>query len=288
MNFWQTSAAALRAMFRSRAPQLRQLRHWESETLQRDVDIDMYLPPDYRSNRDRRYPLLLVNDGQDLTRMDFISTLEWLYRENKIPYIIVVAIHAGPDRIREYGTARQPDYKGRGDQATNYKSFILNELYPYLQQRLRITGHPDETAFAGFSLGALSALDIGWDTPEIFGTMGVFSGALWWRWQPVTDEDPDGGRIMHDIIQTSTADLPDNQCFWVQVGTQDEEEDRNNNGIIDAIDDSVDLINALKGRGYPDDQIRYLEVEDGTHDPETWGTAMPDFLIWTFAREQGD
>ena len=34
--------------------------------------------------------------------------------------------------------------------------------------------------------------------------------------------------------------------FWLEAGTKDEAADRNNNGIIDAIDDTLDLITALK------------------------------------------
>lgn len=282
MNFWQAPAATLRSLWRRRSPRLRQLRHWYSPTLEREVDLDIYLPPDYRNNTEQRYPLVIFNDGQDLPRMGFADILARLYREERIPYLIAVGIHCGPERIREYGTARQPDYKNRGDKAGLYKEFVLDELMPFLNDRFRISQDTDETAIAGFSLGGLSALDIGWATPNVFGNVGVFSGALWWRWADVSDADPDANRIMHDVILNSPDERPTDQYFWFEVGTDDEEEDRNNNGVIDAIDDTIDCIRALQQRGYNDERIRYIELEDGTHDPETWGQAMPDFLIWTF------
>ena len=95
--------------------------------------------------------------------------------------------------------------------------------------------------------------------------------------------DPDSARIMHDIIRSAPSKNA-SQRFWFQTGTLDEEEDRNQNGIIDAIDDTVDLIRELKRKGYTDKDIRYVEVEDGQHNPQTWGTAMPDFLKWAFGR----
>ncbi|HNE27895.1 MAG TPA: esterase family protein, partial [Saprospiraceae bacterium] len=58
-------------------------------------------------------------------------------------------------------------------------------------------------------------------------------------------------------------------------------EDRNNNGVIDAIDDTLLLIEILRQRGYDDDRVRYYEMEGGEHNPETWGRAMPDFFRWT-------
>ncbi len=61
----------------------------------------------------------------------------------------------------------------------------------------------------------------------------------------------------------------------------DETEDRNNNGIIDSIDDTLGLIEELKNKGYklPDD-IQYLELKEGRHDVKTWAKAMPAFLQW--------
>ena len=68
--------------------------------------------------------------------------------------------------------------------------------------------------------------------------------------------------------------------FFFEVGVLDETADRNNNGIIDAIDDTISLILELKKKGYPDDDIRYLELKDGKHDVATWARAFPDFLKW--------
>jgi len=59
--------------------------------------------------------------------------------------------------------------------------------------------------------------------------------------------------------------------------------DRNNNGIIDSIDDTLGLIDELVKKGYNREQdIVYLEYEDGKHDIPTWGRAMPEFLRWSY------
>jgi enterochelin esterase family protein len=65
----------------------------------------------------------------------------------------------------------------------------------------------------------------------------------------------------------------------------DETSDRNGNGIIDSIDDTLDLIKELKQIGYADDDIRYINDEEGKHDVETWGKAMPQFLIWGWGKK---
>lgn len=286
MNFWKKSVETFFELLRRKGPHLRQIRQFPSSALGRKVDFDIYLPPDYHLSGGKRYPMVLFNDGQDLPRMAYSAILEQLFYKKQVPYFISVGIHASGERMREYGTARQPDYKGRGDKAAQYRDFILKELLPFLYGSLRLSGLREETAFAGFSLGGLSALDIAWSCPEVFGVSGVFSGSLWWRWSPVQSTDTDADRIMHDIIQTSTQ-IDDNQRFWFQCGTLDEAEDRNSNGIIDSIDDTLDLIRDLKTSGVREENIRYLEMEGGRHEPATWGAAMPDFLRWTFVREMG-
>jgi enterochelin esterase-like enzyme len=57
--------------------------------------------------------------------------------------------------------------------------------------------------------------------------------------------------------------------------------DRNNNGIIDSIDDTLGLIGELEQKGYKrGTDIEYLELPDGRHDVPTWARAFPDFLKW--------
>ncbi len=260
----------------------RQIRREYSRHLHRFMDVDIFLPHDYHEDSKQRYPLLLFNDGQDLPVANLALTLETLYFLQAIPRVVVVGVHAGPGRKHEYGCARQPDYKGRGDKAPQYRDYILTELLPHLRDKWRLSEKPEDNVFAGFSLGALSALDIAWAHPEVFGAAGVFSGSLWWRWSGVDPRNPDADRIMHDIVRKSSGLRPNSQRFWFQAGTLDEADDRNNNGIIDAIDDTLHLMDALRERGYSGEQMHYFEMEGGTHDPITWGRAMPRFLKWVF------
>ena len=279
MNFWSKPIRSFQSLLRGKAPHIRQIRHWYSPILDRTVDLDVYLPPDYNKGPKRSYPLVLFNDGQDLPVMDFAGILENLYREAAIPNLIAVGIYANFERIREYGTARQADYKGRGDKAGLYRDFVMQELLPLLNRRFRLSGEPKETIYAGFSLGALSAMDIAWEYPQIFGGVGIFSGALWWRCSDVDPADPDADRIVLDIVQ-KTVEVDTNQRFWFECGTLDELDDRNNNGRIDAIDDTLDLMQALQEKGIPEESMYYLEIEGGRHDQRTWGEAMPAFLTW--------
>lgn len=254
----------------------------ESEFLNRRVKIDFYLP--LPVIQPEPVSLLLINDGQDLEQLGLQTILYDLYEEGRITPLLCVGIHAGRERKMEYGTAGIPDYKGRGAKAVNYSRFIMEELIPAIRFRYTIAEF-SEKAFAGFSLGALSALDTVWNHPQEFSKVGVFSGSLWWRTKDQNDKtyQDASDRIMHGQIRNGHY-YPWLKFFF-ECGAADEEEDRNNNGIIDSIDDTLDLIKELTAKGYdPEKDIHYLQIEDGKHDVATWARAMPEFLKWGWGR----
>ena len=254
----------------------------QSSFLEREVKVDFYLP---RNVTDlSQMSLLLINDGQDMEKLGFESILEQLYTVDAITPLLCVAIHCSADRKMEYGVAGMPDYKGRGAKAGLYTSFIFEELLPYLRKRYAVPSFR-EKAFAGFSLGGLMALDIVWNHPEEFNKVGVFSGSLWWRNidQAEKEYDDDKHRIIHQQIRVGS--YAPWLKFFFQCGNMDETKDRNDNGIIDSIDDTQDLIKELVEKGYDRNKdIYYTELEDGHHDVFTWGRAMPEFLKWGWSK----
>jgi enterochelin esterase-like enzyme len=227
--------------------------------------------------------LLLINDGQDLSEMNFEAILTSLYATPEIAPVFFVGIECGKDRKNEFGTAKFLDSKGRGTKALLYHRFIFEELLPFIRKQYSIISFR-EKSFCGFSLGGLSALDIVWNHPTEFTNVGVFSGSLWWR--TVSQSDPSfdetNHRIMHNQIRNG--EYYPWLKFFFEAGRLDETADRNNNGIIDSIDDTISLIEELVKKGYdPETDIRYLELIDGKHDVSTWGLAFPEFLKWCFA-----
>jgi enterochelin esterase-like enzyme len=250
----------------------------KSTLLKREVKVDCYLP--INVSRPSEMALLLINDGQDLVKMDFATILDDLYEQNAITPLLCVGIHCGEDRKNEYGTAKIPDYKKRGAKSALYTSFIFDELLPYIR-KTHIVPSFKEKSFAGFSLGGLSALDIVWNHPHEFVKVGIFSGSLWWRdkSQDASDFNEETDRIMHRQVREGA--YAPWLSFFFEVGTQDETADRNNNGIIDAIDDTVSLIDELAAKGYNRDKdLHFLQLTDGKHDVPTWARAFPDFLKW--------
>lgn len=250
----------------------------ESRSLERKVLIDLYIPS--RAPDLSQLPLLLINDGQNMEELGLASILEELFESKEIEPLLSVAIHAGADRKMEYGVAGQPDFKGRGKKAAAFTSFIFKELLPFLRKRFDVSSFK-ELSFAGFSLGGLMALDIVWSHPGTFSKAGVFSGSLWWRSIDQTEKEYDDHqhRIMHQLVRNG--EFHPGLKFFFQCGNMDETRDRNKNGIIDSIDDTVDLINELQLKGYKiGEDIGYVELKEGRHDIATWARAIPLFLKW--------
>ena len=255
-----------------------------TKLLNREVEVELFLPPEAYSSG-KKYPLLLLNDGQDNTSVRVKETIEKLTREGIIKEIVVVGVKAG-DRKQEYGVASKTDYLKRGIKAKAYTKYIVSELIPYLIYKYPVDPSAQHHTIAGYSMGGLSALDIAWNHPEAFNKVGVFSGSLWWRKRDSKSRfySDNRDRIIHQLIRKSKS--KPGLKFWFQTGTQDEQSDRNKNGVIDSIDDTLDLIVELSKKGYrPFHDIQYLELKDGKHNTETWAEAFPHFLKWAFPKK---
>lgn len=248
-----------------------------SRHLEREVRVDFYLPKNVADPGSLN--LILINDGQDLPKFHFDAMLEKLYKQEAIEPLFCAGIHCGKDRRMEYGTANIVDFKGRGARAKDHERFVFEELLPYIHKNYFVEEFK-EKAYAGFSLGGLTAIDTVWNHPRKFSKVGVFSGSLWWRLKDLKEgyiEATD--RIMHKQVRDGV--YHPGLKFYFTTGSLDEKMDRNHNGIIDSIDDTLGLIEELEKKGYKNGtDICYINYEDGRHDVFTWGRAMPSFLKW--------
>ena len=255
--------------------------HVESAFLDRTVKVDVYIPGKFQTAQS--CAVLFVNDGQDLPKMPFTGIFNNLLEKEALKPLLIVAMHCSPERKLEYGTADVLDFLSRGSRAKYHRKFLLRELIPYIMQLYRLE-RVTEMAYAGFSLGGLSALDVAWKFPEVFTKVGAFSGSFWWRLKDLDDgyvEETD--RIMHNLVREGK--YAPGLKFFFQTGTLDETMDRNNNGIIDSIDDTLTLIDELVAKGYnKTTDITYYEMADGRHDVPTWAKAFPAFLEWGWAK----
>jgi enterochelin esterase-like enzyme len=252
---------------------------FESRLLGENRTIDVFLPRGYSHDSTTFYPVLYANDGQDMETVDLAGTLDSLQRTGAMAPIIVVAIHA-TERVQDYGTAYIANAQGLGARADRYGQFILAELMTLIEARYRVARGPSNTAIMGWSLGGLSAFDLAWRHADRFGAVGVFSGSFWWR---TDDSDPvakQTSRIMHRRVR----ETPGHPVLrmWFETGRQDENADRDRDGVIDAIQDTEELVVALEAKGYRRGPEMVHLIVEGKHDLPTWKRLLPEWLTWAF------
>lgn len=256
-------------------------RRFTSREMNKNFKVEVWLPRGRTKGKCQDCRVLIANDGQDMRAVHLREALDSLQAHRLIGPVVVVGIHAGT-RMQDYGIADKPDYLGRGGLAGKYSRFVTREVLPFIQKEFRTLTGAENTAIMGFSLGGLSAFDMAWRNPQVFGKAGVFSGSFWWRAKGYDNGYTDADRIMHQVVD-STASSVRKQQYWFEVGTMDETSDRNHDGIIDAIGDTRELIEAMEKKGLTEGKdITYVEVEEGHHNPKTWGEALPGFLTWAF------
>ncbi|MDB6114353.1 MAG: Enterochelin esterase [Lacunisphaera sp.] len=254
------------------------------EILPRRVSI--YLPPHYDAKRALSYPLLLALDGQTMPQWRLAETLDELVNAGQIEPVVVAAVPASAERLDEYGTAGELDFAGRGRKAKAFQELLAGVVLPALRERCHLTDDPARTGIFGASLGGLCAFDAAWRRPQLFGVAGIFSGSLWWRADNSGIVAQQASRIAHRHVR-ATARKPALR-LWFEAGTRDETEDRDGNGVIDAIQDTTELMAELAAKGFrAGTEMAYHQVEDGEHHETTWARALPHFLRWALPPRAG-
>lgn len=141
-------------------------------------DLVIWLPPDYSKDTTERYPVLYVQDGQNLFdpstsafgvdwQMD--ETADSLIRQGKMKPIIIVGITNTPWRKSEYGD---------NDTGSAYMKFVVEKVKPLIDSSYRTLTGPANTAVGGSSLGGLISFMLAWNYPEVFSMAMCVSPAL--------------------------------------------------------------------------------------------------------------
>jgi enterochelin esterase-like enzyme len=230
-------------------------------------------------------PLVVALDGQNMPAWRLEESLAGLAAGKQRTPPLVVAIAASADRIDEYGMAGALDYVGRGRKAAEFQEFVLSTVLPAVRTRYGLALDPARTGVIGASLGGLAAFDLAWLHPDVFGFAGIFSGSFWWRDDNSSPAARQASRLAHRLVR-ETPRSP-RLRLWFEAGTRDETSDRDANGVIDAIQDTTELIDELVRHGYHRGfDLTYLEVRGGEHNEATWARALPEFLAWALPVDQ--
>jgi len=157
---------------------------------QYDRDIIVYLPPDYQRNTNRRYPVLYMQDGENIfdAATSFFPGMERhmderaqaLIESGEIEPLIIVGIYSVPEaRIDEY-TPTRPARMDRGGKIDLYGRMLVEEIKPFIESNYRILSGTENTGLGGSSLGGVATIHLGLKYSSVFGKLAVSSPAADW------------------------------------------------------------------------------------------------------------
>jgi predicted alpha/beta superfamily hydrolase len=250
-----------------RPGRLDRIGNFESKILANARDVVVYVPAGYDERSEQRYPVLFLQDGQNLFEPEraFIPGQHWRLRETAdaaigertaAPILIVGIDNAGEARIDEYTPDRDPK-KNAGGKAEDYGRMILEELTPLIEGRYRTSG---EISVGGSSLGGLLSLHLGLRHPEVFHRVAAMSPSVWWN----------GQSILRAVDEFQGPNRP---RLWVDVGGREGGE---------AVAGARALRLRLERKGWNDENFRYLEDRRGDHSERAWAGRVRKVLEFLF------
>lgn len=129
--------------------------------------IRIYTPPNYATSTDS-FGVIVFHDGLEyVTLAQANNVLDYLISQNRIAPVIAVFVPP---------VNRTPEYAG--NQMTQFSSFIVNELLPYIDARYRTRKSPPSRATLGASNGGNIALWLGLNHSNVFGNVAAQSSNI--------------------------------------------------------------------------------------------------------------
>ncbi len=251
-------------------PRYRVLRDFHSRFLPDDRDIFIYLPPQYRTQPRRRFPVFYLNDGQNLFdgRTSYVVNRTWrahltadaLTHAGLIEPIILVGVaNTGLRRMAEYTPTRDP--RLGGGEGGRYGRLLTEDLKPLIDRRFRTLPGPQNTALGGSSLGGLITLALGLEYPDVFSKLAVLSPSIWWD-----------NRSILGLVNALRAKPA--VKIWLDMGTAE--------GLRHLRD--ADLLHRrLVMRGWKDDvDLKYVRASGAIHDEDAWAERFEQVLQFLF------
>lgn len=148
--------------------------------------IWIYLPASYQKEKNKSYPVLYMQDGQNLfnqqtaafhTEWGIDECLDTLAPQLHKECIVVGIDNDSTKRLNEYNPYDNDKYgKGEGKQ---YLDFVANTLKPFVDNNYRTLKDAKHTFIGGSSMGALISMYALVQYPNVFGGAAVFSPSFW-------------------------------------------------------------------------------------------------------------
>jgi predicted alpha/beta superfamily hydrolase len=224
-----------------------------------DRDIIVWLPPDYEKNTRKRYPVLYMQDGQNIfdpatsafgSDWQIDETCDSLIRAGIIEPLIVVGIYNTKNRMSEYTP---------GNEGSAYMKFLIDVVKPFVDRKYRSKPGRKFTYAGGSSAGGTITFMLVWNNPGIFSKAFCLSPAF-----KIQNID-----VVKDV--TGYSGKKKDITFYIDDGGK---------GLEEQLQPGIDeMMKALTEKGYIRNKDYFWVSDPETeHNESAWKKRMPDAL----------
>lgn len=257
------------------------------------IHVTLWLPPGYDADKARRYPVVYMQDAQNLffpKRSNFNKV--WaadkaalgLIEERKVaPFIIVGIDHPGKLRYQRYFPAKVPEKNlaaamasfAGAPQGDGYVKFMADELKPLIDRDYRTRPQPRFTAVAGSSMGGLISLYTLAERPDVFGKAAAISTHSLLVGPENIAQAPALGDTVKGSWRTylyNQLRAPKGRKLWMDHGTATLDQYYGPyQQVIDA---------EVRRLGWNDRNFQSRVYEGAEHEENAWARRLPEIFGW--------
>jgi len=203
----------------------------------------VYTPPCYDEMTDLRYPVLYLLHGQTYSQDQWVRlgapqiADELIHSGEAVPFIIVF-----PD-----------DHYWNASPGAGFGDRLILDIIPFMDSTYRTIADRKHRSLGGLSRGGGWAVKLGFEHPELFGSLGLHSPAVF------KDNAPYVERILKDIPEDARPQL------WLDVGDADRE-----------LESVRDFEEALARNDY----FHEYHFYSGDHSEDYWVRHVEEYLRW--------
>lgn len=246
-----------------------------SKSMDRDIRAIVILPPEYKSNSGKKYPILYTLHGRGAP-YGVYNDMGQIKSALKDKPMIVTCMDA--DYGSWYLDSLNPQYadsKKKGPKVKSlFTTFFLDEFIPCIDKYYRV--NPQQRMVTGFSMGGFGALHYILAKPEMFVSVSSLSGAFYaladakgrervgsllgsYSENKEKYEEQDLFMAVKKYAANKTKLPP----VYLHCGTEDE-----------LMSTNVEMNDLLQKSGYTSS----LKKSSGKHDFKFWAGAVPGFM----------
>ncbi len=237
--------------------------------------LRVWLPPDYDGWGETRYPVLYLNDGQNLfDPTTAFAGVHWqagetaarLIAEQKIPPLIIVGIDNTKHRACEYIPYKSKDPRVLNAKGKCYPDFLQREVMPLVEEHYSVLKGPGNTGLGGSSLGGLITLYTQLAAPGVFGRVLIESPSLFVANRKILEESR---RFRRWPART-----------YLGMGTREVGHAEKDERIVG---DVRELESILREAGLGEQRLKVRIEENASHGESAWAERFPEALEFLYS-----